>query len=59
MPNTAANMMVTEARYIGKSGNRKAKIYKGSTSNLAVRNLGMVVKQGRKRTECNPTLQRG
>ncbi|MGC2680390.1 MAG: hypothetical protein WA323_00890 [Candidatus Nitrosopolaris sp.] len=57
MPNTAANMMVTEARYIGKSGNRNAKIYKLSTSSLAIRNLDMVIKQRRKGGKCNPTLQ--
>ena len=56
MPNTVANMMVTEARYIGKSGNRNAKIYKLSTSNLAIRNLDGI-KQRRKGRKCNPTLQ--
>ena len=57
MPSTAANVMVTEGRYIGKSGNRNAKIYKGSASNLAIRNLGMVIKHRRKGRKCNPTLQ--
>jgi hypothetical protein len=57
MANTAANVMVAEARYIGKSGNRNAKIYKGSASNLAIRNLGMVIKHRRKGRKCNPTLQ--
>ena len=57
MANTAANVMVAEARYIGKSGNRNAKIYKGSASNLARRNLGMVIKHRRKGRKRNPTLQ--
>ena len=57
MPNTAANMMVTEGRYIGKSGNRNAKICKLSTSNLIVKHLDMVIKQRRKGGKCNPTLQ--
>ena len=47
----------TEARYIGKSGNRNAKIYKQSTSNLIVRHFDVVIKQRRKRGKCNPTLQ--
>jgi hypothetical protein len=57
MPNTVDNVMVADARCIGKSGNRNAKIYKGSAANLAVRNLGMVVKHRRKGGKCNPTLQ--
>ena len=57
MANTAANVMVAEARYIGKSGNRNAKIYKLSTSNLAVKHLDVVIKQRRKGRICNPTLQ--
>ena len=56
MPNTVDNVMITEARYIGKSGNRNAKIYKLSTSNL-IRHLDMVIKQRRKGRICNPTLQ--
>ena len=57
MANTAANVMVAEARYIGKSGNRNAKIYKGSASNLAVKHLDVVIKHRRKGRKCNPTLQ--
>ena len=57
MPNTVDNVMATEARYIGKSGNRNAKIYKLSTSNLIVTHLDVVIKQGRKGRICNPTLQ--
>jgi len=57
MPNTVDNMMATEARYIGKSGNRNAKIYKQSTSNLIVRHFDVVIKQRRKGGKCNPTLQ--
>ena len=57
MPNTAANVMVTVGRYIGKSGNRNAKIYKLSTSNLIVKRLHVVIKHRRKGGKCNPTLQ--
>jgi hypothetical protein len=57
MANTAANVMVAEARYIGKSGNRNAKIYKQSTSNLIVRHFDAVIKQRRKGGKCNRTLQ--
>jgi hypothetical protein len=57
MSNTVGNVMITEARYVGKSGNRNTKIYKGSASNLAVKHLDVVIKQGRKGRKCNPTLQ--
>ena len=57
MPTTPANVIVTETRHIGKSGNRNAKIYKESTSNLAVKHLDVVIKHRRKGRKCNPTLQ--
>jgi hypothetical protein len=52
MSNTVGNVMITEARYVGKSGNRNA------TSNLAVKHLDVVIKQRRKGRKCNPTLLR-
>jgi hypothetical protein len=58
MSNTVGNVMITEARYVGKSGNRNARIYKGSASNLAVKHLDVVIKQRRKGRKCNPTLLR-
>ena len=48
MSNTVGNVMITEARYVGKSGNMNAKIYKGSASNLAVKHLDVVIKHRRK-----------